>query len=203
MAKIYTMDISLVRDGDEETLSPLRRAKAESFIYERDRRLSLASSLLIERGLAEYGVREKDVEYAYGRYGKPYFRDYPSIHFNISHSVSMALAAFSSHEVGCDIERIMPYDEEVAGMCFTEREREKILSSPHKSLSYTMLWCIKESFLKALGVGLERAIEDVSVERKGEKVDLKQNIDRRKWKITTYVRDNYCIAICEEDDNDE
>lgn len=200
MAKIYTLNISGVSLDDVYLLSPERRKKALRFVFERDRKLSIASSLLIARGLEEYGIRERDVVYSYGRYGKPYLKDYPEIHFNVSHSGSMALAVFSSLEVGCDIESIRMYDEDVAAICFTPRERESIRNAEDSALSFSRLWCIKESFLKAVGVGLGGSMQNISAAGEGLSLRLEQDIDRRKWKISTDVIDNHVIAVTEEEE---
>ncbi len=199
MTKLYTMNTSLVSDDSLEFISPERKMKAMRYSYEKDRKLSIASSILISRGLEEYGIGERNVIYAYGKYGKPYFRDYPSIHFNISHSTSLAAAVFSDVEVGCDVEVITPYDEGVASLCFTPRERESILSSPDSALAFTRLWCIKESFLKALGLGLGGRMDSFSVEINDGSIFLDEKIDRKKWKISTLMVDNYFIAVSEEE----
>lgn len=192
------MNISSVEDKDVEALSIERKEKALRYYFEKDRKLSIAASMLIARGLSEYGVREKDVVYAYERYGKPYFRDYPAIHFSVSHGGSMAAVAFSSHSVGCDIELVRPYDEEVVQMCFSQKEREYIILSDDRSFAFTQIWSIKESFLKALGLGLIDDINKICVRINGDEAVLEQNIDRNKWKISSKVIDNHFIALSEE-----
>lgn len=199
MTKLYTMNTSLVCDTDIEFLSAERRRKAERFIFERDRKLSIAASMLISRGLREYGVREADAVYAYGKHGKPYLRDYPSLHFNVSHSGNLAVAVFSEREVGCDVEILRPYDVGVAAMCFTPRERESIESSEDSSFAFTRLWCVKESFLKALGLGLDGRMDSFSVMINDDKIIIDQDFDRKKWKVTTLMIDNHFIAVSEED----
>lgn len=111
----------------------------------------------------------------------------------------MAAAAFSRGEVGCDIELIRSYDEDVAALCFTPREREAVMKAEDSALAFTRLWCIKESFLKALGLGLGGGMQSFSVVGEGEKIRLEQDKDRRKWKISTDVVDNHVIAVAEEE----
>lgn len=199
MTKLYTMESSLCSESDFNMLSRERQKKAERFIFEKDRKLSIAASMLIAEGLREYGIDEKDVIYSYGKYGKPYFRDYPYIHFNISHSASISCAVFSENEVGCDIEIIRDYDNDIALECFTLKERESIIASSDSALAFTRLWCIKESFLKALGVGLECNMRRINVTINDKGIFIEQNIDRRKWKINTYMMYNHFISIFEED----
>lgn len=193
------MDTCLVGDSDASLLSPERRKKAQRYVHARDRKLSIASSLLIARGLKEYGVNERNVEYAYNEYGKPYLKSYPSIHFSISHSGTMAAVAFSSRAVGCDIEILRPYDDDIARACFTHSEREDIFSMDDKAYGFTRLWTVKESFLKALGTGLLYPMQSFSIRFIGDEIVLEENYDRKTWKITTEMVDNHIIALCEED----
>ena len=54
----------------------------------------------------EYGFSDNDVKtlsVAYGEHGKPYLPDYPSIHYNISHSEDLVVLATSDEEIGVDV----------------------------------------------------------------------------------------------------
>ena len=43
--------------------------------------------------------------------GKPYFPDFPEVHFNLSHTTGAVLVALSGEPVGVDIEHIRPVSE--------------------------------------------------------------------------------------------
>lgn len=131
-----------------------RRRKALSYCNLRDRKKTIAAFLLLRKGLKiEYGFQEVP-EIAYQQYGKPYFKDFPEIHFNISHCENAVACVISSSEVGLDIEDIKPFDTEVAKFVCDEQELNQILKAPDISLSFTILWTKKESYLKMKGIGL-------------------------------------------------
>ena len=50
-------------------------------------------------------------EIAYDRYGKPYFPDYPDVHFNLSHTRDAVLVGIHDQPLGVDIEKIRPVSE--------------------------------------------------------------------------------------------
>ena len=81
-----------------------RKRTADSFRFMKDRMLSVGASALLDAGLREFGLRERDMTYGRSEHGKPFFVNAPDIHFNISHSASKVAVAFSDREVGCDIE---------------------------------------------------------------------------------------------------
>jgi len=90
--------------------------------------------------------------------------DYESIiknaRLSLSHSKGVAVAQVISGEFGVrpgvDVEKIRTFsDEIIKGFC-TDEEYLKLknLSSVDLNHEATLYWCLKESYLKALGVGL-------------------------------------------------
>ena len=63
-----------------------------------------------------------------GQHGKPYLRDYPGIHFNISHCEGLVACAFSDTETGVDVERIREVKEKVIPKVFDRAEQELLFS---------------------------------------------------------------------------
>ena len=202
MTEIYLMNTRELTEEDISSLSPFRRRKAEQFIQDRDRRLSLAAGVLLDRGLKKYGLAEKDAVFAFGESGKPYLRDYPSVHFNLSHSGEMALGVFSDREVGCDIEYVHPFDEDTASLVFTDDELKWIKSSENRDYAFTRLWTVKESIIKAKG-GSADEMRNLSLSFDGNGTARTQIFSGSVWKTSTMEKDGYLIAICEEDGNGE
>lgn len=202
MTEIYLMNTRELTEEDISSLSPFRRRKAEQFIQDRDRRLSLAAGVLLDRGLKKYGLAEKDAVFAFGESGKPYLGDYPSVHFNLSHSGEMALGVFSDREVGCDIEYVHPFDEDTASLVFTDDELKWIKSSENRDYAFTRLWTVKESIIKAKG-GSADEMRNLSLSFDGNGTARTQIFSGSVWKTSTMEKDGYLIAICEEDGNGE
>ena len=62
----------------------------------------------------EYGLDSlPEIRRAAG--GKPYFPQYPHIHFNLSHSRGAAVCALSGEPVGVDVELLRPPPRRLAG----------------------------------------------------------------------------------------
>lgn len=149
-----------------DRLSPERRMAADSFKFIKDRRLSLGATALIDLGLRPFGLKEREVSYGRGAYGKPYFINAPHIHFNISHSSTKVAVAFSDMEVGCDIEAITDMDMSVAERFFCSEEYLAILTpdNPYgRNQAFFRYWTLKESYMKATGLGLSLPPESFSV----------------------------------------
>ena len=136
-------------------VSPQRAAYAQRYRRELDQRLSLAVFLLLQKALREeYGMREVP-EFVYGPAGKPYLKDHPEIHFNLSHCPRAAMCVVADHPVGCDIEAVPDeLDIDLCRYCFNDEEVATILASDSPTLTFTTLWTQKEAIMKLTGKGL-------------------------------------------------
>lgn len=97
-----------------EALSPTRRDKALSYKFDKDRELSVLSSMLLDRLLSRRGMREKNMSYVESDLGKPSFEGYPELCFSIAHSGEMALAMLGDAPVGVDVEHLPGFPRELA-----------------------------------------------------------------------------------------
>ena len=138
-----------------ECVSAQRRQKALGYVREEDRRLSLAVYLLLQEALEkEYGITQPQ-EFGFIPGGKPFLKDYPHIHFNLSHCPGAALCVVADTPVGCDIERVEDtLDMDLCRHCCSRQEMDAILGSGSPALSFYTLWTRKEAFLKYTGDGL-------------------------------------------------
>lgn len=109
---------------------------------------------LLFRGLQqEYGFTDLPV-ILFGEFGKPYFKDHPEIHFNISHCKRAVACCLAPTEVGIDVECIKPFDLELAEYVCMPHELKTILNHSDPALAFTVLWTKKESYCKLTGRGL-------------------------------------------------
>lgn len=168
LADVSPLEDSALYDALYEGASLERRSVADSFRFRKDRNLSIGAAALLDSGLRTFGLREKDMKYGRNAYGKPYFLNATDICFNISHSGSMVAAAFSGREVGCDIEEITDADMALAGRFFSRDEYEELLAekdSDRRNRAFFRLWTMKESYMKAKGMGLSLPPESFSVNK--------------------------------------
>ena len=78
------------------SLSKERQQKIEAIKAEGGRCSSLGAWALMDYGLQQlYGLREREITITYGAHGKPYVKNRPDIHFNLSHSGDYVLAVFA------------------------------------------------------------------------------------------------------------
>ena len=61
---------------------------------------------LLEKVLLENYKISQPLVFEKGEFGKPYLKDYPQIHFNLSHCNGLIVCAVDTLEVGIDCEKI-------------------------------------------------------------------------------------------------
>ena len=100
-----------------------------------------------------------------GQHGKPFLKNHPQVHFNISHCDGLAVCAFSDAPVGVDVERIDVFKDSIVRKVLTKEEQE-FLSFYKGKEAYNELffrfWTLKESWLKQDGSGFFRSPQEVS-----------------------------------------
>lgn len=207
MVKTYILNTEKLYDDEifekcMKTLSDCRREKVLAYKFRKDKNLSLAAGLLIDFGLSESGLKEKNISFTYGKNGKPSIKEYPDIHFNVSHSGDFAAAAFSEKETGCDIEKTeRNIDLQTAEMFFCPSECEYINSFDDKERkidAFYRLWVLKESFIKATGCGLSVPLDSFCINI-ADKITVKQQENKNEYFFKEYNPDGYKIAFCSEE----
>ena len=131
-----------------------RREKVFYYRFPRDRKLSAVVYLLLRLALMEkYGINEP-VVFAYGKNGKPFLRDYPNIHFNLSHCHSAAVCVIADTEVGVDVQEIAPVSDDLARRVLSVEEYSGYKASLRPDELFCKMWTAKESRLKRTGRGI-------------------------------------------------
>lgn len=99
-----------------------------------------------------------------GPHGKPCLKDFPQIHFNISHTEGRAVCAIGEKALGIDIERVHPYRHSLLKLVLSESERDRMeeLSEEERGRYFFRIWTLKESYGKAKGFGLTNPLTDIS-----------------------------------------
>ncbi|MEM7144033.1 MAG: 4'-phosphopantetheinyl transferase superfamily protein [Verrucomicrobiota bacterium] len=154
----------------EKTLSDDERRRANAFRFEHDRRRFVAARGQLRALLGHYSdVPAAEVVIRAGVHGKPYLH-YPSelIHFNVSHTGDKAIIAFCPDgPVGVDIEELKreTWLNEIAETFCTGGELDAIrrLPTDDHPRELLRLWTAKEAFLKALGKGLQVALDEIEL----------------------------------------
>ena len=146
-------------------VSPQRREQALRFRFDAGRRLSLSAYLLLMEGLKkEYGITEPPL-LGYSPEGKPFLVHYPDIHFNLSHSGTVALCAISDQPVGADVEVPRKISPELISYTMSDEEQQQINTSLDPIMQFLYFWTRKEALLKLTAKGLchdmKKVLEEV------------------------------------------
>ena len=177
-----------------------RKEKIDRYKPEASKRLSLGAGILIKKGLEEYGVDGSHI--LLGLNDKPYIESANSLEFNVSHSGSMAVCAFSDACVGIDIEGTKVFNRNLINFVYKQEEIKYIKyrskNQNDENCLYTKLWTIKESIMKYYGKGLSMDPRKIFVDMEdGYKAyhdgKLLENIF-----FTQYECMGYHIAVCSE-----
>lgn len=150
------------------TLCADEQTRANRFYFRLDRDHFVAGRGLLRSILSYYlGDDPSRLRFCYGPSGKPALLEeiYGNgrLHFNLSHSHGLALYAVAcNRRVGVDLEfiRNIPADEQIAQYFFSAEEQASFFSVPanKRPEAFFRCWTRKEAFLKALGDGLNRPL---------------------------------------------
>lgn len=167
-----------------------RKEKVLRFRFEKDRLLCLGAGLLAAHALRAAGA--EDLALRLPENGKPVLAARPDIHFNLSHSGTLAVCAVSDSPVGVDVEEPDERAFEIADRCFRPEELAWLNDAPDYGRAFLRLWTRKESFLKRSGDGLSVSLLSFSV------LPGEARTDGIVWTEHTVMP--YQIAVCTEKD---
>ena len=199
---VYMMrvDAPLTSENEEmlkSRLSETRQEKIRKLRFEADKRLSLGAGLLLDYGLRRYGLRERTETFATIENGKPCLVHHPEIQFNLSHSGSMVMAAFSSCPVGCDVEIKQRARMDVAKRFFAPAEQRVLLAAKteeERDLLFSRLWTLKESYLKVGGQGMAMALDSFVIELGGQPRLVGES--GKEYRFQEFSLSDYCASVC-------
>jgi 4'-phosphopantetheinyl transferase len=161
-AHVWRADLATVPQALGELLSGEERARAARLVNARSGELWRRSRGLLRTLLGRYlGHDPSSLRFALGAHGKPALvcDGEDPLSFNMSHSGSTALYAFSSAgEIGVDVEMALRRIDEVAvahrTLGRTTAERLAGLDPATRRLEFLRAWARHEATLKCLGLGI-------------------------------------------------
>jgi len=163
---------SVLLSAHKALMTPDERERYGRFHFERDRRLFLATRALVRTVLSNYtDVEPAAWRFSIAEHGKPYISHpaiNPCINFNLSNTPGLVVCAVSiSHDcLGVDAEGIDRWNASsgVAEHYFSRDELKVLrtlpsLEQPRRFFAY---WTLKESYIKARGLGLGLPLDQFS-----------------------------------------
>jgi len=149
-------------------LTQEEQARIDRFVFPEDRHVRLVARASLRLFLAEFtGVPGQDFRFRYNDYGKPFVQDplkHAGVHFNVSHTKDLIVVYISAqHEVGVDVESIRPMSDlfSIAERFFAPAEVADLrtLSFEAATQRFFQYWTLKESYIKARGMGLSLPLD--------------------------------------------
>lgn len=166
-------------DQPVDTLARLARLlskdeyqRAERFHRPADRWRFIVGRGILRKIISSYLPHAPDeTQFTYNEYGKPFIsadQNHGALSFNLSHSNGIALYAVTrGRHVGIDIEYMREdfATLEVAEGFFSKEEFETLKAAPidQRAKTFFNCWTRKESYIKAIGVGVSYPLEGFTV----------------------------------------
>jgi 4'-phosphopantetheinyl transferase len=179
------------------------------FRFERDRRLFLATRVLVRGVLSRYAaVQPAEWRFVADRSGKPWVSEpapAPPLHFNLTNTSGLVVCGVSvAHEaLGVDAERL---DRKVnyaslAARFFAAAEAEDLRTRPPDQWPrrFFEYWTLKESYIKARGLGLAVPLDQCAfaIETTGARISFTSaGLDEVRWRFASIdAPPGYLIAV--------
>lgn len=179
-AKIRILHISLIKENlpfVQSFVDDNRRKKAEKFVHEKDKLLSLGAGYLMKKYLPEGEIKIRES-------GKPYLESGP--YFNVSHSEEyVVFVSDENREVGIDIEKVN--DNKIDGIRYVLNDEEKEINDTN---TLFQVRSNKESLVKCISHELKN-IKDV----KGFPLEGKQIVDGESYYTKSLIYNGYSLSV--------
>ena len=165
-------DISAHAGAICEWLSDGERERLGAFSLDRERKSFVATRILLKCVLSRFvDVPARSWQIDSDPFGAPYIRDKQNpfgIQINLSKSIEWVACAVSRVRCGVDVEdvtRPVDLESEPANILSgAELEQLDALPREEKTSYFFKLWCLKEAYVKARGVGFHQKATSFSVQ---------------------------------------
>jgi 4'-phosphopantetheinyl transferase len=184
------------RQQQQRYLSPLKRQE------------HLATRVLVRSLLGgALGVAPASLQFVHNEWGRPALSPAFSpaaVHFNLSHTEGLIVCLVSSqHEVGVDTELLARAPELLAlgPEVFAPKELKDLAALPleERAQRAVVLWTLKESYIKARGMGLALPLDGFAFRFADGQISLELepslSDDGLCWQFQTLVMGQHCISL--------
>jgi 4'-phosphopantetheinyl transferase len=188
-------------------LTPNEIERMARFVFERDREIFLATRVLVRTTLSRYHpVAPADWRFVANAYGRPEIAGLETdLRFNLSNTHGLIVCAVAHVDVGVDVERIVRTAPlEVADRYFAQAEVAALRAlAPHEQgRRFFDYWTLKESYIKARGLGLARPLSSFAFHFHDDgvpsiEIDAALEDDGQAWQFEQrLVTGEHLVAIC-------
>jgi 4'-phosphopantetheinyl transferase len=184
---------------DPDALSETERARAERFVFARDRRRYIAAHATLRHLLSlRTGEPARRLEFDSNEFGKPRLRR-DTCAFNLSHSSRVGVIALADGgSVGVDVEILRPMADsaQLAARLYSARERTEIAEAENCDLAFLHCWTRKEACLKAGGWGLsiEPQTFEVGAVPTARTIEIPMTSEAVPIAVESFFAGAHCVA---------
>jgi 4'-phosphopantetheinyl transferase len=184
----------------QELMSEGEHARWRRFLVEHARLQHLVARALVRTTLSRYfDVPPRSWQFTANRYGRPCVvepRPFRSVRFNLSHTSGLVVCAVArARAIGIDVEHIRRQTEfaDLAPRVFSPMELASFRrTAPEMQREvFFSFWTLKESYIKARGMGLSLALDGFSFDLAGAspRVHFTERCpdDSDRWQFRQYA----------------
>ena len=157
-------DMDVVSEEAIAELLPLvsdeRREEALKYKHLFGQFACLKSYVMLRELLEQKGLSHPFL-FVKNEHGKPFLKDHPEIHFNISHCKNGIAVAVSDQPIGIDIESYRNVSDSLIRYTMNEEERHIIETSDDPIRTFTEYWTKKEAVFKLRGTGITHNLHNL------------------------------------------
>ena len=136
----------------------------------------LKSYVMLREMLESMGLSHPFI-FTKNEHGKPFLKDYPEVHFNLSHCKNGILVAVSDEPVCVDIESYHEANDSLIRYTMNDEEQRIISESDDPVRTFTEYWTKKEAVFKLRGTGITHDLHDLL--QGDEHVETHVNLEKR------------------------
>lgn len=179
-------------DHDIASLPVAHRQRIQKYTNINRQKLSTIGIKLLMYGLKhEYDCTDMPA-WAYGKYGKPYFKVWENIHFNISHCPDAVACALDINPIGIDVQDTRRANKpQVWKRVCSSSELDELTQANDPASLFTRFWSLKESYVKYTGEGIGQDLKKLDFSNCQYSIFQKNNLN-----FSIIQRPAYICAIC-------
>lgn len=187
-------------------LSEAERQQHQRYIPPQKRHEYLVTRVLVRTVLGRaLGVEPQSLRFEPNAWGRPALRPPAALHFNVSHTQGLVLCLVSANpNAGVDTELLARAPEllALAPRVFAPQERNDLAALPASERAHraVVLWTLKESYIKARGMGLALALDGFAFRFDADRVRLDVapalHDTGDRWRFHTQCLGPHCISTC-------
>lgn len=200
-------DVFVVSPAMLALLSEAEHAQQQRFIPPKKRHEYLVTRVLVRTVLGRaLGVAPQTLKFTANEWGRPALWPPAPLHFNVSHTDGLVVCMVSPNpEMGVDTEQLARAPDllALAPTVFAPQEQSDLAALPanEQARRAVVLWTLKESYIKARGMGMALPLDGFAFRFDADRVRMEVSPaledDGSRWQFHTRLLGEHCISIAQ------